>query len=315
MKVTELSYPHDLDKFDLPEAVCAIGFFDGIHKGHQKVIQTAVDLAKVKNMESAVITFHPHPSVVLRKDVQKVQYLTTMKDKVELVEQLHVDRLYIIEFNRELSSLSPQEFIDHFVIGLNIRHLVAGFDYSFGFKGQGNMKNISEFTRGSVEATMVEQVSTGEEKISSTRIRNLLREGDVEEANSLLGRPLLYRGVVIKGAQRGRELGYPTANLMRNTEVLLPKPGIYAVKAIVGGTEHLGMASIGTNPTFTADRKDLSIEVNLLDASLDLYGQELIVEWHRYIREEEKFSDAAELIAQIEKDEREIRDFFSRQSK
>ncbi|MCM3396395.1 bifunctional riboflavin kinase/FAD synthetase [Oceanobacillus profundus] len=311
MRTIELTYPHTLALGELPETVCAIGFFDGIHRGHQQVIQTAVDEAKARNMESAVITFHPHPSVVLKKGTERVQYITPMKEKQELLQKLQVDRVYIIKFNQELSKLSPQAFIDHFIIGLNIKHLVGGFDYSFGHKGQGNMENIEEFTRGQFSYTIIDKIISNDEKVSSTRIRKLLQNGLVDEANHLLGHPLKFSGIVIKGAQRGRELGYPTANLELHAEVLLPKPGIYAVCVMYKNEVYEGMASIGTNPTFTADRKDLSVEVNIFDYSNDLYGEELQVEWHKYIREEVKFDNAEALIAQIGLDEKNIRDYFS----
>ncbi|MFB4475878.1 riboflavin biosynthesis protein RibF, partial [Oceanobacillus caeni] len=183
----------------------------------------------------------------------------------------------IIDFNKEFSKLSPQEFVDQFIIGLNIKHLVAGFDYTFGHKGKGNMENIAEYTRDKFSYTTVEKVSLDHEKVSSTRIRKLLREGNIEEANELLTRPFKLRGIVIRGDQRGREIGFPTANLQVDKQALLPKPGIYAVKVLYKNETYFGMASIGTNPTFTAEREDLSIEVNILDYNNNLYGQELTV--------------------------------------
>ncbi|WP_370642477.1 hypothetical protein [Virgibacillus salidurans] len=203
MRTNQLTYPHTLGSDELPHTVSAIGFFDGVHKGHQKVIETAVEEAKRKNMESAVITFHPHPSVVLKKGTQHVKYITPIREKKEVLQKLHVDRLYIIEFNKELSSLSPQEFIDHFIIGLNIKHLVAGFDYSYGYKGRGNMDVIHEHTRDAFTHTAIDKVTLDEEKISSTKIRELLKAGNVQEVGMLLGRPLAFYGTVIKGDQRG----------------------------------------------------------------------------------------------------------------
>ncbi len=309
-----MTYPHTLGLEELPETVCAIGFFDGIHKGHQRVIKTAVEEAGKSNIDSAVITFHPHPSVVLKKGVQHVKYITPMKQKQELLKQMNVDRLYIINFNEELSKLSPQEFIDHFIIGLNIKHLVAGFDYSFGHKGKGNMENIHQYSRNNFDFTTIDKVTMQDDKISSTKIRQLLKTGKVDEANALLGRPLVTGGIVIRGDQRGRELGYPTANLGLHDDVLLPRKGVYAVKVIYKNEIYEGMANIGTNPTFTEDREDLSAEVNIFDYNNDLYGEELLVEWHKYIRDEEKFDSAQALIEEMEMDERIIRAYFSEQS-
>ncbi|PAV30044.1 riboflavin biosynthesis protein RibF [Virgibacillus profundi] len=310
MRTIELTYPHTLNVEELPETACAIGFFDGIHKGHQEVIGAAVNKAINENMESAVITFHPHPSVVLKKDTRHVKYITPMREKKEILQKLNVDRLYIIKFNKELSLLSPQEFINHFIIGLNMKHLVAGFDYSYGHKGKGNMSTIEDHANGLFTHTAIDKVTLDKEKISSTKIRELFKTGKIEEANVLLGRTFTLDGIVIKGAQRGRELGYPTANLQVNPDVLLPKSGIYAVKVHYKNEIYEGMANIGTNPTFTADRKDLSVEVNIFDYNNDLYGEELIIEWHKYIREEAKFDSAEALIKKIADDERKIRDYF-----
>ncbi|RLL45358.1 bifunctional riboflavin kinase/FAD synthetase [Oceanobacillus piezotolerans] len=314
MRTFELTYPHSLNLEDIPKTVAAIGFFDGIHIGHQQVINAAIQEAKTRDVESAVISFHPHPSVVLRKDHPSVKYITPMKEKQEILQKLGVDRLYIITFNQELSQLSPQEFIDHFIIGLNIKHLIAGFDYTFGYKGNGNMTNIEEYTRREFTHSTIPKVMYGQEKVSSTRIRNLLNTGFVDEANVLLGRPFRIDGIVIKGDQRGRELGYPTANIKVNPIAIIPKPGVYAVKALYKNEVYEGMANIGTNPTFTAERTDLSVEVNLFDYNNDLYGEELIVEWHKYIREEEKFASAQSLIDQMALDEKNIRAFFSGKS-
>ncbi|MEI3597163.1 MULTISPECIES: riboflavin biosynthesis protein RibF [unclassified Oceanobacillus] len=311
MRTFELTYPHTLSGVDMPETVSAIGFFDGIHKGHQQLIKKAVEIAKERNMESAVITFHPHPSVILKKGIEHVQYITPLREKQEILQQMNVDRLYIIKFNEELSKLSPQAFIDHFIIGLNIKHLVAGFDYSFGHKGSGNMQNIAEYSRGEFDYTVIDKVSLDDEKISSTRIRNLLKQGDVAAVNQLLGRPLKYTSTVIRGAKRGGpELGYPTANLRINEEALLPKIGIYAVKIRYKNAIYEGMASVGTNPTFKEDKGNLSVEVNIFDYNNDLYGEELQIEWHEFIRDEKKFAGKEELIAQLADDEKTIRNYF-----
>lgn len=313
MRTFELSYPHTLSLEELPETAGAIGFFDGVHKGHQKLIQTAVAEAGKRKMESAVITFFPHPSVVLQNK-HNVRYITPLKEKKAILQKLHVDRLYIIEFNEELSKLSPQEFIDHFIKGLNIKHLVAGFDYTYGHKGKGNMTEIGEHASGAFTSETIGEITSGGKKISSTRIRELLKTGRTREANKLLGRALVLDGIVIKGDQRGREIGYPTANLKVNPDALLPKIGVYAVKVIYKNETYEGMASIGTNPTFTADRTDLSVEVNIFDYNNDLYGEELLMEWHRYMRDEIKFDNAEALIEQIGEDEKNIRRYFQRNS-
>lgn len=310
MRTFKLTYPHTLLLDEIPETVSAIGFFDGIHQGHLKVIQTAVQKARENKMESAVITFHPHPSVVLKKDKMHVKYITPIREKQAILQKLDVDRLYIIEFNEELSKLSPQGFIDHFIVDLNIKHLVAGFDYSYGHKGKGNMENLSDFTQGRFDYTVIDKVSLDEEKVSSTRIRELLDDGAVEKVNELLGRKLKYTATVIHGAKRGADLGFPTANLEINQEALLPKIGVYAVKVIYKHEVYEGMASIGTNPTFEEDKGNLSVEVNIFDYNNDLYGEELQIEWHHFIRDEETYDSIEALIAQLAEDEKNIRNYF-----
>jgi len=310
LRSIELTYPHTFRLEELPETVCAIGFFDGVHEGHQKLIQTAVNKARENHMESAVITFHPHPKTVLGKSSAPVKYITSLKAKQELFRKMDVDRLYIIKFDQTFSQLAPQDFIDQFIIGLNIKHLVAGYDYSYGHKGKGNMSNIDEYARGAFTYTVIDQISKNGEKVSSTRIRDLLCTGNIEKANELLGRPFCLKGNVIHGEERGREIGYPTANLDVDSQLLLPKIGVYAVKVFYKNEEYEGMANIGTNPTFTEDARDVSVEVNIFDYNNDLYGEEIMIEWYKYMRPEEKYESADALIRQMAQDEKNIRAYF-----
>ena len=308
-----MTYPYPFEKEAFPKTAAAIGFFDGIHQGHQKLIQRSVDYANKHGMESAVITFLPHPSVVLKGlHEEDVKYITPLKEKKEVFEQFNIDRLYIVTFNKELSLLPPKKFIEHFIIGLNIKHLIGGFDFSFGFKGEGNMNNIHQFTNDFFTYEVVERVDWKEEKISSTRIRKCLQNGDIETTNVLLGRPHFNYGIVIEGNKRGRTIGFPTANLKIDSTALLPKSGVYAVKVHIPGHDEtlIGMANLGTNPTFTKGEVNISLEVNILDFNGDLYGQTLKIEWYKYIRNEIKFSSVESLIEQIKKDEKTIRSYF-----
>lgn len=311
MKTVHLTYPHILLEEDLPETVAAIGFFDGIHKGHQAVIQTAVEEAQKRNMKSAVITFHPHPSVILRKNTEKVKYITPLKKKQEVLQQLHIDRLYVIEFNEQLAALKPNEFLDHFITGLHIKHLVAGFDFTFGHKGAGNMNNIADLAQGSFTYTKVNKVELNKEKVSSTKIRQLLSEGNIEDVNRLLGRIFTSDGYVVSGAQRGRTIGFPTANLEIDHDTLLPKPGIYAVKVKCSNIIYTGIVSLGTNPTFTPNKQQLKLEVYILDFDQDIYGELLTIEWHHFIREEKEFASVDLLIEAMNRDVQKTRTLFA----
>ncbi|WP_368654859.1 riboflavin biosynthesis protein RibF [Ornithinibacillus sp. 4-3] len=310
MKTIQLTYPMSIQE-EIPATVAAIGFFDGIHIGHQQVIKSAVLEAKQRNMESAVITFHPHPSAVLKKEAGQIQYITPLAEKKAILENLYVDRLYIITFNQELSRLLPAQFIDYFIVGLNIKHLVAGFDYTYGFKGKGNMATIDEYAQGRFTHTIIEKLDLIDEKVSSTRIRECLSEGDIVTANLLLSRPLRMSGIVEKGDQRGRTIGYPTANIKIDDQALLPKLGVYAVHVYHQDKKYYGMANIGVRPTFKEGYVQPSVEVNILDFNQEIYNKEVQIELLQFIRPEKKFEGIDMLIAQIAEDEKKIRSFFA----
>ncbi|MFC4404533.1 riboflavin biosynthesis protein RibF [Gracilibacillus xinjiangensis] len=311
MDIIPLTYPHQLSKENLPATVAAIGFFDGIHKGHQKVINQALNIAHNTHKQSAVITFDPHPSVILKGKIEDVQYLTPLEEKAEQIESLGIDRLYIIRFDRKLSQLAPEDFLAHFIIGLNVDHLVAGYDFTFGFKGAGNMNNIDELLPEPIEVTMIDKINFKDQKISSSRIRESILAGKVEEAETLLGRPLQLTGEVIHGDKRGRTIGYPTANLMLDKPYFLPKIGVYAVEVDIDGNTYFGMANLGYKPTFSEQRLDPKIEVHIFDFDQNLYGQKIKVIWKQFIREEVKFAGIDQLISQLKQDEMKIRQYFS----
>lgn len=307
METTYLTYPHDLNKDDLAESVAAIGFFDGVHKGHQKVINCALKYAKENDVKCKVITFHPHPSVVLNSPNKTVQYITPLSEKVKLLKEMGVEQVYVIKFNKELSLVEPKDFIDHFIVGLNIIHLVAGFDYSYGHKGKGNMSNIEEDAQNRFTFEAIHKVEHNEEKISSTKIRNLLAEGKIKEASNLLGRPFSFEGKVVDGDKRGRLLGYPTANIETEEKYLLPRQGIYAVRVHLRGKVYYGMANLGLVPTFIKDMKEPKVEVYIFDFNQDVYGEIIKIDWLEFIRNEEKYSGAEEMKAQLVDDEIAVR--------
>lgn len=310
METIKLTYPHDLLQKELPETIAAIGFFDGIHQGHQAVIQQAMQLAKKDNKTSAVISFYPHPSVVLQKNVTSATYITPQEEKEAMLSSLGVDKFYIISFNKELSQLSPKEFIDHFIIGLHIKHLVAGFDFTFGHKGKGNMKNIDTYRGEAFQVSAVDKVEIDGEKASSTSIRKAIQDGDMNRGNYVLGRYFTTTGTVIKGDRRGRKMGFPTANLQINDEKMLPKQGIYAVKMTVKGKTYEGMASLGLVPTFKDDLQHPIAEVNLFDFNKDIYGETVTVYWYKFIRPELKFDGMDNLMIEMKNDEVQIRQYF-----
>ncbi len=312
MKTIRITYPHPLQYEDLPATVCAFGFFDGVHRGHQHVIQTAIDLAKEKQMESAVMTFHPHPKDVLQKQDEPMKYITPLQEKEAILTDLGIDRLFIVTFDLGLAALSPADFINYFIEGLHIKHVVGGFDYTFGHKGLGTMETMKNEAKGRYKTTIIPKYVEHHEKISSTTIRNHLRKGNIEEITHLLGRPFTVHGTVVSGEKRGRTIGFPTANISCRNDALIPTVGVYAVTVDIGDDLYYGMANIGYKPTFHDERKDVTLEVNLFDFDQDIYGREVSVSFHSFIRNEKPFAGVDALIAQLKEDATTIRAFFSK---
>jgi riboflavin kinase / FMN adenylyltransferase len=290
----------------------ALGYFDGVHRGHQQVILEAKTKAAQMGICSAVMTFDPHPSVVLGKAVQQIQYITPLEEKVKIIEELGIDYLFIIQFTTEFANLLPQEFIDQYVIGLNVRHVVAGFDFTYGRMGKGTMETLPFHSRDQFSYSIVPKFTQGDEKVSSTRIRNLLREGRTDSLLSLLGRYYSTSGIVIHGDKRGRTIGFPTANVDINEEFIIPPLGVYAVRFNVKNQWHNGVCNIGYKPTFNKEALHPSVEVHLFDFNEDIYGEKVTIEWHLHLRNEQKFSGIEELVAQIERDKQNTLNYFNK---
>ena len=214
-----------------------------------------------------------------------------------------VDAVFIVKFDMQLASLKPIEFIDLFIKSLGIKHVTAGFDYTFGSKGAGTMEDMKKLSEGAYETTIIGKVTDYVDKISSTRIRKLLSEGNVEDASLLLGRNFRTIGIVVGGEKKGRQLGFPTANVLPSEGSILPGNGVYAVRFVVDGMVMNGVCNVGIKPTFNnPDIKSPMVEVHILDFDGDLYDKEVAVEWVKHIREEKKFESLDALITQIEKD-------------
>lgn len=310
VKIIHLTHPHKQNKIELPPTVMALGFFDGIHLGHQRVIRTAKKIADERGCKSAVITFHPHPSVVLGKKEAHVEYITPLCIKGKVIADLGIDMLYVVKFDESFAGLLPQQFVDEYIIGLNVKHVVAGFDYSYGRLGKGTMETLPFHARGEFTQTVIEKVEFQEEKVSSTALRKLIRNGEMEQIPSILGRAYTVEGTVVHGDKRGRQIGFPTANVALSEEYLLPPVGVYAVRLKVHDEWYDGVCNIGYKPTFKEDERQLSIEVHLFHFNEDIYDQIVAVEWHMRIREEKKFNGIEELVAQIAKDKITAQEYF-----
>ncbi|MFD2700158.1 bifunctional riboflavin kinase/FAD synthetase [Paenibacillus shunpengii] len=289
-----------LDELSKPQ-VLAIGQFDGLHRGHASVIQTAVNLSREQGIQAAVLTFHPHPKEVMRKgDYQG--YLTPLKEKEAILEEMNVDVMYVLEFNESLSSLSPEQFVNQFLIKLGVQTAVVGFDFRFGHKGAGDENTLRELGAPSMNVITVPPLRLDGDKISSSFIRKALHEGNITEVTRMLGRPYSFTGIVMDGEKRGRTIGFPTANVEPSENYVVPLKGVYAVWVTHNKRRHPGVMNIGVKPTFHDNRTKPSFEVHLLDFSGDLYGEELKVELIHFLRTEQKFSSIDALIAQIKQD-------------
>ncbi|KIP22592.1 Riboflavin biosynthesis protein ribF [Anoxybacillus ayderensis] len=309
MKTIWLSHPFN-KKNDEP-LVMALGYFDGVHLGHQKVIQTAKQIADQYGYKSAVMTFHPHPSVVLGRSQQHVRFITPLKEKEKQIAKLGVDYLYVVEFTPEFAYLLPQQFVDEYIIGLGVKHVVAGFDFTYGRLGKGTMETLPFHSREQFTQTVIPKQTFGEEKISSTYIRKRLAEGDVEQLPHLLGRWYEVTGTVIHGDKRGRTIGFPTANVALDDDYMIPRIGVYAVTVTIDDNTWTGVCNVGYKPTFHAQQqKDPSIEVHLFDFSSDIYGAHVCIQWHKRLRDERAFSSVDELVEQIHRDAQAAREYF-----
>ncbi|GER65669.1 riboflavin biosynthesis protein [Weizmannia acidilactici] len=315
MKVLTVHHPHSFRPGDFPPLAIALGYFDGIHLGHQKVIRTAREIAEQNGWKSAVMTFEPHPSVVLGKKKEGIELITPLGDKIKLIEALGIDYLFIVRFTSSFANLLPQQFVDQYLAVLGAKHVVAGFDYTYGKFGKGNMGNLPEYANGRFTITTVGKVvlENSEEKVSSTLIRTKIREGKVRDVERLLGRYYEIKGVVVHGEKRGRQLGFPTANIQLPDPYMLPPNGVYIVQMMVGDVWHNGLCSVGYNPTFkNPDEYEKTTEVYLLDFSETIYGEEVIVRWLRRIREEKKFDRVEDLIEEMKRDEQAARSYFEK---
>ncbi|MDI7741708.1 riboflavin biosynthesis protein RibF [Lysinibacillus fusiformis] len=314
MKVVHLKYPHQLNLANESSTAysLAVGFFDGVHKGHQAVIQNAKDMAKELHIESAVMTFDPHPSIVLGGRKEQVFYITPLQQKLDVLEDFGVENVFVVHFTSDFAKLSPEDFIQYFIKDLNVRHVSAGFDFSFGKFGKGDMETMQELSNGEYGVTVIDKQSDEEDKISSTRVRKYLQDGDMESAAKLLGRAFEVPGIVVHGDKRGRTIGFPTANIQSMEGSFIPATGVYAVKILVQNKWYDGVCNVGYKPTFkNPDDKQLTIEVHILDFDRNIYGEEVKVGWYKRIRSEKKFDGIESLKAQIEKDKNEAIEYFA----
>ncbi len=300
--INENLLPHDIDAF-----VACIGFFDGVHLGHQALLDKTISIAKDKGLKSAMITFFPHPSSVLQH--KQVMYLTPNALKQSILDTYGLDYLIIVNFTTEFSKQSGTAFIEETLCHLPLKHLIVGFDFRFGYQGKGDVHLLTQ-SQSCFEVSVIEQISDQHNKISSTLIKSLISNGEVEVAHQYLSRPHQVRGQVIKGNQRGRTIGYPTANIDVFEDVVIPAKGVYIANVSIDSNVYQSMVNIGHNPTFNA-KYNVSIEAYILDFNETIYGKTITIHFLKRIRDEKKFDSIQELIAQLDKDNQETIDYFT----
>jgi riboflavin kinase/FMN adenylyltransferase len=279
----------------------AIGNFDGVHAGHRAILQTAIDAARAAQGSAFALTFDPLPAKVLAPE-RAPKLILTSEDKLELLGGSGIDAVLVLEFTRELSSLTPREFVREYLVKrIGVRTVVVGYTVSFGYQRTGNAKVMEELGREFGFATrIVGPVTAGGMEASSTRVREVIGEGDLVTAAKLLGRCHFLRGPVVHGRERGRTIGFPTANIQSRTE-LLPPDGVYATRIVLpDGSSHGSITNIGMRPTFAEPER--TIEAHIFDFNRDIYDQDVKLEVIERIRPEKKFESGAALAAQIASD-------------
>jgi riboflavin kinase / FMN adenylyltransferase len=287
---------------DIPNPIVTTGTFDGVHVGHRKIIQHLKTLARAMQGETVLITFEPHPRLVLFPDDNNLVLLSTMDEKKKLLEEAGIDHLIVVPFTKEFSRISSHDWIHMLIEKINLHTLVIGYDHHFGRNREGSIEQLKEYSM-EFEFNLVEipAQDIDDIKVSSTKIREALKLGDIRTANSFLQYPYSFTGKVVEGDKRGRTIGYPTANLLIGDKLkLIPADGVYAVNVLLDNKIHKGMLNIGLRPT--VDGKKHSIEVHIFDLEQDLYGKNITLQMMSRIRSEKKFESIDALKLQLDDD-------------
>ena len=287
----------------IKDSVVTIGTFDGVHIGHQKIISQLVDIAKTNDLQALVLTFFPHPRMVVQKD-SDIKLINTIDAKAAQLQELGVDHLVVKEFTKSFSRLTALEYVrDVLVNKLKVKHIIVGYDHHFGRNRTATIDDLIEFGKFyDFEVTQIDAQEIGDVAVSSTKIRTALHEGKMKIANQFLGYDFMLTGIVVKGKGLGSNLNFPTANIhIEESYKLIPKEGVYLVQSNLNGHQTYGMMNIGKNPTVSQDNKT-HIEVHFFDFDGDLYGKILKIELLDHLRSEIKFPNIDALKEQLEND-------------
>ena len=285
----KIVYINKLSDIVNKENLClALGYFDGIHLGHLQLIEECNKVAKEKGLTSALLTFDPAPNSVLRPSTY-LGNINSLDDKLKIIESLGIEKVYVFKFCKELANLSKEEFISKILLKLKTKYIVCGFDFTFGYKGLGD----SKFLQNYFDISIIDEYKVDGEKVSTSRIKNALINGDIKTCNKLLGYNFMISGPVIHGLKNGRKIGYPTANIDHNGYVL-PKKGVYACYTYIDGKKYKSMVNVGNHPTISKLDKPI-IESYILDFDEEIYNKNIKIEFIEYIRDEKKFENVENL--------------------
>lgn len=310
MQVIRIHHPLQRQLIPAGPAVLAMGFFDGVHRGHQQVIQAARRIAGHRSLPLAVLTYNHTPAVVYHRIPGGAKYLTTLDQKTSLMRQLGVNLLYVVDFTSQYGAQSPQQFVDHFLLALHPQVVVAGEDHTFGQGPAATMGHLPTLARGRFEVVAVPTLQHGEHKVGSSHIRRQISAGELELANQGLGRAYQTTGLVVHGLARGRQIGFPTINIESPASTVIPALGVYVTRVKIGDRWYGGMANIGHNETF-GEGAPRTMEINLFDFHRQVYGEEVVVEWYSHLRDGAKFASVEELVAQMKRDQQAATDYLA----
>jgi riboflavin kinase / FMN adenylyltransferase len=290
-----------------PKAV-ALGNFDGVHLGHRQLIEKLIEISNENKLKSLLFTFNNHSGLIAKNS--KVELLSPLRQKIQLLSQYDLDYLYLMDFNINTANLSPEEFVVEVLIRkLNVKHIIVGFNYRFGKAALGNAKDLEYFGQiYGFSVTIIPPFSYGEEVVSSSLIRNYIKDGDVEYAVNLLGRPYFIAGKVTKGKEKGRELGFPTANVEFQQDVMIPANGVYITKVRINDKMYNSITNVGTNPTFNEQIR--RAESHIFDFNRSLYKHHIEIYFFKKLRDEKKFDNVDRLVEQVKLDMLQSKKYF-----
>lgn len=282
--------------------------FDGVHLGHKSIVDELIKVGSENNLETAVLTFWPHPRFVFNPN-ENLKLLNTLEEKQSLLEKCGIDTLFLKEFDEEFRNLTGEEFVRQILVDkLNIKYLIIGYDHSFGKNKSGNFELLQKLSGElGFEVERMEAINIHENNISSTKVRNALLAGNIKEANEMLGYYYSVSGTVVHGKKLGRTIGYPTANIETDPIKLLPKKGAYIVEVFIKDELYKGMLSIGTNPTVNGEK--LTVEVYILDFEGDIYDEKITVAFRDFLHDEIKFEGLEKLIERLDEDKKLTEEF------